>query len=172
MKSKQTEWEDKIPIIWFCRHSRPKSLRCLFILMQGNVLKARSSAVFQATSLRNFFDAEFTIEIRLCRTSLMQGDWSREQTLIHWILSWISFSNRFKQTKLTLDFSQWVSDGLYSNDFLGRSITCKLFFFLLLGDLAPATWYLSLPVVELTCFVLYHCARTRKTTYFEHLKEQ
>ena len=31
--------------------------------MQGNVLKAGSSAVFQATSLGNFVDGEFTIEL-------------------------------------------------------------------------------------------------------------
>ena len=160
----------QIPRNWFGRHSRPKILRCLFLLMQGNALKARSSAVFHPSG-EFFFDGQSTIEIRLCQDfSYWKGDWIREQTLIHWILSWISFSNRFKQPKLTLDFSQWASDGLYYIVFLGRSITCKLFSSFC-GRLG-ARVMVSLMTNCWTCFDAYYRAKKGKTRYFEHLKEQ
>ena len=75
------------------------------------------------------------------------------------------FSNRFKQPKLTLDFSQWASDGLYYITFLGRSITCKLFSSFC-GRLG-ARVMVSLMTNCWTCF-----AKKGKTRYFEHLKEQ
>ena len=89
----------------------------------------------------------------------MQGDWSSGRTLIHRILSWISFFNRFKHTNL--GFSHWALEGLHSIGFFDRSITCKLFFIFLFGDWALVTWYLLLPIggVEIH---LYYCARTEE----------
>ena len=89
----------------------------------------------------------------------MQDDWSSGRTLIHRILSWISFFNRFKHTNL--GFSHWALEELHSIGFFDRSTTCKLFFIFLFGDWALATWYLLLPIggVEMH---LYYCASTEK----------
>ena len=88
----------------------------------------------------------------------MQDDWSSGRTLIHRILSWISFFNRFKHN---LGFSHWALEGLHSIGFFDRSITCKLFFIFLFGDWALATWYLLLPIGGVKMH-LYYCASTEK----------